>query len=413
MEVAARHAVLPRPAPRASRPKRHLARAGGARGDGHRNAAPRLNGSAAFWRHRCWRTAPSSIIAALSRTGRCMRRSRSHASTLARALLDWRTCAPNAIAPATRSTRQPQLPGSLAWAFTSTTSRKRPGRVVLAQSVLRGADRRTDGARTCRLARRGAERVRDTAGSSPYRRRPAGRARCSRRSRRVGSPARSARRGCCIFAAPTTIRPCSRPSPCRRSAAALLGARRVRPNRSANRVTRWWLRLTAALGFGGVGFHAYGVSRNMGGWRNWSQNVLNGPPLPAPPSFTGLALAGLAALSFWRTKPMADRYPGYDVLKKRNSPSWNEQTRRVIDRAPCRRPQRAPLFHDEEWPALRALRSHRTADGARSPARRSQPWSTRSCSTTRSDGYRYAALPPMREAWRRGLAALDAEAQMR
>jgi len=24
--------------------------------------------------------------------------------------------------------------------------------------------------------------------------------------------------------------------------------------------------------------------------------VLNGPPLPAPPSFTGLALAGLAAL---------------------------------------------------------------------------------------------------------------------
>jgi hypothetical protein len=48
---------------------------------------------------------------------------------------------------------------------------------------------------------------------------------------------------------------------------------------------------------GGVGFHIFGVSRNMGGWRNWSQNVLNGPPLPAPPSFTGLALAGLAALS--------------------------------------------------------------------------------------------------------------------
>ena len=34
----------------------------------------------------------------------------------------------------------------------------------------------------------------------------------------------------------------------------------------------------------------------MGGWRNWTQNVQNGPPLPAPPSFTGLALAGLAAL---------------------------------------------------------------------------------------------------------------------
>ena len=69
--------------------------------------------------------------------------------------------------------------------------------------------------------------------------------------------------------------------------------------------TRWWLRLTMLLGFAGVGFHAYGVSRNMGGWRNWSQNVLNGPPLPAPPSFTGLALAGLAALGLLDDHPDA------------------------------------------------------------------------------------------------------------
>ena len=61
--------------------------------------------------------------------------------------------------------------------------------------------------------------------------------------------------------------------------------------------TRWWLRTTAAMGIAGMGFHAYGVQRNMGGWRNWSQTVLNGPPLPAPPSFTGLSLAGLAALA--------------------------------------------------------------------------------------------------------------------
>ena len=37
-------------------------------------------------------------------------------------------------------------------------------------------------------------------------------------------------------------------------------------------MTRWWLRLTTLLGFAGVGFHAWGVSRNMGGWRNWRQN---------------------------------------------------------------------------------------------------------------------------------------------
>jgi hypothetical protein len=52
----------------------------------------------------------------------------------------------------------------------------------------------------------------------------------------------------------------------------------------------------AAIGVIGAGFHAYGIQRNMGGWRNWSQNILNGPPLPAPPSFTALALAGLGAL---------------------------------------------------------------------------------------------------------------------
>jgi hypothetical protein len=56
------------------------------------------------------------------------------------------------------------------------------------------------------------------------------------------------------------------------------------------------LQATAAMGVAGAGFHAYGVSRNMGGFYNWSQNLLNGPPLPAPPSFSGVALAGLGAI---------------------------------------------------------------------------------------------------------------------
>jgi hypothetical protein len=72
-----------------------------------------------------------------------------------------------------------------------------------------------------------------------------------------------------------------------------------------HRFTRWWMWLLSAMGVVGVGFHAYGVSRNMGGWRNWSQNVLNGPPLPAPPSFAGLALAGQAALGLMRDHPDA------------------------------------------------------------------------------------------------------------
>jgi hypothetical protein len=56
------------------------------------------------------------------------------------------------------------------------------------------------------------------------------------------------------------------------------------------------LRLTTWLGIAGIGFHAWGVHRRMGGWANWRQNLLVGPPLPAPPAFIGLALAGLAAL---------------------------------------------------------------------------------------------------------------------
>ena len=61
-------------------------------------------------------------------------------------------------------------------------------------------------------------------------------------------------------------------------------------------VARFWMGLTALMGFAGVGFHARGICREMGGWHNWRQTLLNGPPLPAPPSFTGIALAGLAAL---------------------------------------------------------------------------------------------------------------------
>ena len=61
------------------------------------------------------------------------------------------------------------------------------------------------------------------------------------------------------------------------------------------------LAATGALGFAGPLFHAYGVHRNMGGWGNWSQMLLQGPPLPAPIAFIGIATAGIAVL------PLIDR----------------------------------------------------------------------------------------------------------
>jgi hypothetical protein len=89
--------------------------------------------------------------------------------------------------------------------------------------------------------------------------------------------------------APVTVPPVA--------AALMLRAAITRRMERQHGLTRLWLSLTAVLGFAGVGFHAYGVSRAMGGWRNWTQNLVDGPPLPAPPSFAALAVAAFAALS--------------------------------------------------------------------------------------------------------------------
>ena len=86
-------------------------------------------------------------------------------------------------------------------------------------------------------------------------------------------------------------------------AAALLGVAAAGAAETPRPASRWWLRATAAMGVAGVAFHAYGVSRSLGGWRNWRQNLFDGPPLPAPPSFSGLALAGLAALALLEDRP--------------------------------------------------------------------------------------------------------------
>ncbi|MGA9342075.1 MAG: hypothetical protein WBV61_07045 [Rhodanobacteraceae bacterium] len=88
-------------------------------------------------------------------------------------------------------------------------------------------------------------------------------------------------------------------------AAALLAETATARGRKPRKLARWWLRLTAFMGLIGSAFHIFGVHRNMGGWKDWRQNVLNGPPIPAPPSFTGLALAGLAALELIEEHPDA------------------------------------------------------------------------------------------------------------
>jgi Gluconate 2-dehydrogenase subunit 3 len=111
---------------------------------------------------------------------------------------------------------------------------------------------------------------------------------------------------------------------------------------------------------------------------------------------------------------MSDRYPGYDVLRKRNSVSWNDQTRAVIERRLKIDPDRHDFFTDTEWPTVRAVCDRIIPQ----PSGRLRPvplaaMIDEKLHTNGGDGYRDARLPPMQEAWHRGLAALDAEAKER
>jgi hypothetical protein len=85
--------------------------------------------------------------------------------------------------------------------------------------------------------------------------------------------------------------------PAAAAALAYAGAKQSEP---AFKVARGLLNTAGLVGLAGAGFHIFGVHRNMGGWKNWTQMLFQGPPIPAPPSFSGLALAGLGALSLLR-----------------------------------------------------------------------------------------------------------------
>jgi hypothetical protein len=111
---------------------------------------------------------------------------------------------------------------------------------------------------------------------------------------------------------------------------------------------------------------------------------------------------------------MRDRYPGYDVIAKRDTASWNDKTRAVIDRRLAIEPGTHHFFDAAEWLTLRAV----CARIVPQPADRARPVPLAAMIDAKlhgnqGDGYRHARLPPMGDAWRRGLDALDAEAMAR
>jgi Gluconate 2-dehydrogenase subunit 3 len=106
------------------------------------------------------------------------------------------------------------------------------------------------------------------------------------------------------------------------------------------------------------------------------------------------------------------RFPGYDVLAKRHSPSWNEKTRQVIDARLALRAEPRFLTAVE----FRTLEAIANCIVPQPPDRLPVPLAAmvdNKLFNNTGDGYRDHRLPPLREAWRRGLAGIDAEARRR
>ena len=104
------------------------------------------------------------------------------------------------------------------------------------------------------------------------------------------------------------------------------------------------------------------------------------------------------------------RYPGYDVMSKRDSQSWNDKTREVIDARLAVEP-RPVFFSADEWKTLVALcdRVMPQPEGRfRAPL---AAYVDRHLLAGKKKGYRFADMPQPGEAWKRALAALDEAAR--
>lgn len=107
---------------------------------------------------------------------------------------------------------------------------------------------------------------------------------------------------------------------------------------------------------------------------------------------------------------MAERYPGYDVLSKRWTQSWNDATRETIDRR-LSVSLTLRFFSADEWFTLKAVCDRimpQPSDPRPVPL---AAYVDQKMADGLQDGYRYAELPPQGQAWRTGLKALDQTAR--
>ncbi len=106
------------------------------------------------------------------------------------------------------------------------------------------------------------------------------------------------------------------------------------------------------------------------------------------------------------------RYPSYDVLAKRDTPSWDAKTREVIAQR-LATPDVPRFFGAEEWLVADALCGRILPQTNEADPVSLVALLDAKLLADHGDGYREASMPYMREAWRRGLAAIDGEAKAR
>jgi len=109
---------------------------------------------------------------------------------------------------------------------------------------------------------------------------------------------------------------------------------------------------------------------------------------------------------------MADRFPAYDVLAKRDTQSWNDKTRTVIaDRLGTN--ERRDILTERQRATLRVAIDRIVPQPQHRPAVNALALVLDKIASDASDGFRHHSLPPLKSCYERGLDAIEAEAQVR
>ena len=105
-------------------------------------------------------------------------------------------------------------------------------------------------------------------------------------------------------------------------------------------------------------------------------------------------------------------YPGYDVLAKWDTPSFDEATRAVLKKRLTEIPSRR-FFTEDEYRLLEAVLERLLPQSDRREPIPIAPWIDARLAADGGEGFRYDGMPPQQEAWRLALRGIDAEARLR